>query len=292
MSIKTVENIIKPREPHFVGDGFRVHNFIPSTYQLDMSRMNPFVLLDYNSKYYFPPTDTPRGVSVHPHRGIETVTIVYEGSVAHNDSSGGGGIIRKGDIQWMTSGSGILHKEYHEKEWARKGGIFHVVQLWINLPTKEKMSRPKYQSLLNKNLQSFDLPNNEGCIKVIAGDYKGIDGIAFTFTPIYMYNVELIKNAKADFSFPSDYNTSMLIIEGSIIVNDKDIAPTDNFVLMANDGEDFEIKSLEDSKILVLSGENLNEPIAARGPFVMNTKEEISQAYLDFKTGKFGFLED
>ena len=147
MKTKTVELVVSPREPHFVGDGFRVHNFIPSGFRLDMQRMNPFIMLDYNSKFYFPPTDKPRGVSVHPHRGFETVTLAYKGRVAHHDSSGGGGIIGEGDIQWMTAASGVLHKEYHEEQWSRAGGDFQMVQLWINLPKKDKMSAPKYQAI-------------------------------------------------------------------------------------------------------------------------------------------------
>lgn len=291
LKTKTVELVVSPPEPHFVGDGFRVHNFIPGVYRLDMERMNPFVLLDYGSMLYFSPTDTPRGVGVHPHKGFETVTIAYKGKVAHNDSHGGGGIIGEGDVQWMTAGSGLLHKEYHEKEWSRQGGAFQMVQLWVNLPKKDKTSAPKYQAIINADIPRFILDNNQGEVEVIAGDYKDVAGVASTFTPIYMLNAKLKKDAKAEFSFPSNYITALVVIEGSIIVNGSSKVPTDNFVLMANDGEYFEIKATDNTIVLVLSGEPIDEPIVARGPFVMNTEGELRQAYQDFREGKFGELE-
>src|SRR5690606_24644482 len=173
MKTKTVELIASPREPHFVGDGFRVHNFIPSGFRLDMHRMNPFIMLDYNSKFHFPPSDKPKGVGVHPHRGFETVTIAYKGKVAHHDSAGGGGVISEGDVQWMTAASGILHKEYHEENFSKTGGDFQMVQLWVNLPAKDKMSPPKYQGITNEQLKKVQLPNNSGLIEVIAGEFNG-----------------------------------------------------------------------------------------------------------------------
>ncbi|MCB9201535.1 MAG: pirin family protein [Flavobacteriales bacterium] len=292
MKTRTVELVAKPREPHFVGDGFRVHNFIPSGYRLDMQRMNPFIMLDYNSKYNFPPSDKPKGVSVHPHRGFETVTIAYQGKVQHHDSSGGGGIISEGDVQWMTAASGVLHKEYHEKEWSKTGGEFQMVQLWINLPAKDKMSKPKYQAIKNQDINKFKLDERGSEIEVIAGRYENIEGTASTFTPINMYNAKLKKGAEVMLNFPSDYNTALLVIEGEITINDDVNAPTDHLVLMENDGENFTIKASQDSVVLVLSGEPINEPIAAHGPFVMNTREELIQAFDDFNSGKFGHLED
>ena len=292
MSTKTVELVVSPPLPHFVGDGFRVHNFIPGVYRLDMERMNPFVLLDYASKFYFSPTDIPRGVGVHPHKGFETVTIAYKGKVAHHDSHGGGGVIGEGDVQWMTAASGILHKEYHEKEWSRQGGDFQMVQLWVNLPKKDKTSAPKYQAIINADMPRYALDNNQGEIEVIAGQYKDVKGIAFTFTPMHLLNAKLKKDAKVEFSFPAEYNTAIVVIAGSILVNGTEKAPTDNFVLMANDGEQFEIKATSDTAtVLVLSGQPIDEPIAARGPFVMNTEGELRQAYQDFRDGKFGELE-
>lgn len=292
MATKSVELVASPREPHFVGDGFRVHNFIPSAYRLDMQRMNPIIMMDYNSKYYFEPSDIPRGVGVHPHRGFETVTIAYKGKVEHHDSSGGGGIIGEGDVQWMTAASGVLHKEFHEKEWSKKGGDFQMVQLWVNLPAKDKMSKPKYQSLENATINRHVLENNFGEIEVIAGKHKNVNGSAATFTPLHLLNAKLKKGANEDFTFPKNYNTALLVIEGSITVNNSEPAPVNNFVLMANDGEDFTIQATEDAIVLILSGEPINEPIAAHGPFVMNTRQELIQAFDDFNKGKFGYLEE
>jgi len=290
MTKRSIELVVSPREPHFVGDGFRVHNFIPSAYRLDMERMDPFIMLDYNSKYHFGPTNIPRGVDIHPHRGFETVTIAYSGKVEHHDSSGGGGIIGEGDVQWMTAASGVLHKEFHEKEWSKQGGIFQMVQLWVNLPAKDKMSTPKYQAIENQAMKRYILDDQEGEIEVIAGDYKGTKGTADTFTPINLFNAKLNNGGSAIFDFPKNYNTALLVIEGSITVNGEEKVPTDHFVLMANDGESFTIKAEEKSIILVLSGEPINEPISAHGPFVMNTRQEIVQAFDDFHKGKFGYI--
>ncbi|MGJ8667524.1 MAG: pirin family protein [Patiriisocius sp.] len=292
MKTRTVELVATPRAPHFVGDGFRVHNFIPSGFRLDMQRMDPFIMLDYNSTYNFPPSSKPKGVGVHPHRGFETVTLAYKGKVAHHDSSGGGGIIGEGDVQWMTAASGVLHKEYHEEEWSKTGGDFQMVQLWVNLPKKDKMSAPKYQAIKYGEINRFELEKNAGTIEVIAGEYNGTKGPASTFTNIYMLNAKLNKNGKAQFNFPEHYNTVLLVIEGEIIINGNAKAPTDHLALMANDGENFEIEATSDAIVLILSGEPINEPIAAHGPFVMNTKEELVEAFNDFNNGKFGYLED
>ena len=292
MSIKKIEIIVPPREPHFVGDGFRVHNFIPSAYRLDMQRMDPFIMLDYNSRFYFPPSDKPLGVGVHPHRGFETVTIAYKGRVAHHDSAGGGGIIGEGDVQWMTAASGVLHKEYHEESFSKEGGEFQMVQLWVNLPAKFKMSNPKYQAIANQEMGIVELENMGGLVEIIAGEYKGIKGPANTFTPISMLNVKLNFNGEAEFNFPAYFNTALLVVEGEVLVNEDAVVPVNHFVLMENKGEEFKIKGLQNSTVLVLSGEPINEPIAAHGPFVMNTREELVQAFQDFQNGKFGYLED
>lgn len=287
MKTKNVELVIAPAEPHWVGDGFRVHNFIPGTFPRGMERMSPFILLDYNPTYHFPPGSSPRGVDTHPHRGFETVTIAYKGKVRHNDNHGGGGIIGEGDVQWMTAASGVLHKEFHEETWSRRGGEFQMVQLWINLPAKDKMSPPKYQAIMNNQMGKFILPGEAGTVEIIAGEYQGIKGPAFTFTPIYLFNAKLKKAGNASFSFPQTYNTAILVIEGSVLVNDKTNVPTDHFVLMANDGETFDVKAKEDSIVLIMSGEPINEPIAAQGPFVMNTRQELIQAFDDFNKGRF-----
>ncbi|NLO70862.1 MAG: pirin family protein [Porphyromonadaceae bacterium] len=292
MKTKKVELVAAPREPHWVGDGFRVHNFIPSGYHLEMQRMNPFILLDYNSKYTFPPSEKPKGVGTHPHRGFETVTIAYKGKVEHHDSSGGGGIIGEGDVQWMTAASGILHKEFHESEWSKKGGEFQMVQLWVNLPAKDKMSPPKYQAITKDEMGIVVLEENAGTVEVIAGEYNGTRGKASTFTPIHLMNAKLNKGGKASFSFHANYNTALLVLEGSITVNEAEAAPTNHFVLFENEGESFTVEADEDALVLIMSGEPLNEPIAAHGPFVMNTKAEILQAFEDYNKGKFGYLAD
>ncbi len=291
MKTKNIELVLAPPTPHFVGDGFRVHNFIPSAYHLDMERMNPFIMLDYNSKHFFSATETPRGVGVHPHRGFETVTIAYEGKVEHHDSAGGGGIISQGDVQWMTAASGVLHKEFHETEWAKEGGIFQMVQLWVNLPSKNKMSKPKYQAIQNSEMTKIDLGEN-GFIEVIAGNYKGQQGPATTFSPVNMMNAKLKKGGKADFEFPAHYNTAAIIIEGSVIVNGKEKVATDHFILFENEGEQFAFEATEDAIVLIISGEPLKEPIAAYGPFVMNTQQQLVEAFNDYNQGKFGYLED
>lgn len=291
MATKNIELIAAPKPPHFVGDGFKVHNFIPSGYHLDMKRMDPFLMLDYNSKYHFSGTDTPRGVGVHPHRGFETVTIAYKGRVEHGDSAGGGGIIGEGDVQWMTAASGVLHKEFHETEWAKEGGIFQMVQLWVNLPAKDKMSPPKYQAIQNSEMKKVDLDEN-GFIELIAGEYQGEKGPATTFSPVHLMNAKLKKGGKTDFSFPANFNTAALVIEGNIMVNGEENAPTDHFVLFENEGEDFTIEASENAVVLIISGEPLKEPIFHHGPFVMNNRNEILQAFDDFNQGKFGYLED
>jgi len=249
-------------------------------------------MMDYNSKYHFSPTEIPRGVGVHPHRGFETVTIAYKGKVAHHDSSGNSGVIGEGDVQWMTAASGVLHKEYHEKEFSKTGGDFQMVQLWVNLPAKDKMSQPKYQGITNDAINKFELPDNAGIIEVIAGQYQDVKGAASTFTPVNLQNAKLNKGGKALFSFPAHYNTALLVIEGSIKINDSEVVPTDHLALFENKGETFTIEALENAIVLVLSGEPINEPIVAHGPFVMNTREEIIQAFEDVNMGRFGYLED
>jgi len=292
MTKKKIELVLSPPEPHYVGDGFRVHNFIPGGYRADMERMNPFIMLDYGSKFQFPPSDRPLGVGVHPHRGFETVTIAYKGRVAHHDSTGQSGVIGEGDVQWMTAASGILHKEYHEKEFSKKGGDFQMVQLWVNLPSQFKMSAPKYQSLTKDQISKYELESGSGTVGIIAGEYKGQKGSASTFSPVNLLNVKLNKSSRADFSFPADYNTALLVIEGQITIDNTEKVPADHFALFQNEGEEFEIQTDEGAVVLVMSAESINEPIAAHGPFVMNTRQEILQAFEDYHNGKFGYLAD
>ena len=291
MKAKTIQQILPPPAPHMVGDGFRVHNFFPSGYNIGKNRMSPFFMMDYNSKVDFSPRETPRGVGVHPHRGFETVTIAYHGKIAHNDSTGNSGVIGEGDVQWMTAASGILHKEYHEEAFSKKGGPFQMIQLWINLPAKDKMSKPKYQPLTNDQLGKYQLPNDGGVVEVIAGEFKGVKGAASTFTPVEMYNVKLKKGKSVSFDLSENFNTGILVVEGSVKVNGEN-APADNFILFKNEGETISVEAAEHSILFVISGEPINEPIAAYGPFLMNTHEELEQALEDFNKGKFGYLED
>lgn len=292
MSIKSIEAVLPPDNLHFVGDGFRVYGILGRKEPLSMKRMSPFLLLDYAPVHYFPPNNgAPRGVGPHPHRGIETVTIAYKGKVEHNDSTGAGGIIEEGGVQWMTSGSGILHKEYHEKNFSKKGGEMQMVQLWVNLPTKDKMTTPKYQNLNNKDLSKVELENNAGSIDIIAGEYEDHKGPAASFSPLSLFNVKLKKGKGTSFSFNENHNTGLLIIKGSVTVNNSEKAPTNHFVLFKNKGKEFTLRADEDATILVLSGEPIDEPIASYGPFVMNTNAEIKQTIDDFNNGKFGYLD-
>lgn len=289
MKTKTVARVISPGTPHFVGDGFRVHNYIPGN--SSMQEMDPFIMLDYNSKYHFGPSEIPRGVGVHPHKGFETVTIAYQGKVEHGDSTGSGGVIHEGDVQWMTAASGILHKEFHEKEWSKKGGIFQMVQLWVNLPAKYKNDPPGYQNITNHSIPKIQLPNDAGVIEIIAGEYAGVTGAAKTFTPIHLLNAKIKSGESINFNFPAGYTTALLVIEGNIQINDIEKVAEDSFALFERDGEKFTVKASEDAVVLILSGEPIREPIAAHGPFVMNTRQELVEAFDDFNNGKFGHLD-
>jgi len=291
MKTKSIQQILPPPAPHMVGDGFRVHNFFPSGYNMPQTRMSPFFLMDYNSKIDFSPRENPRGVDVHPHRGFETVTIAFHGKVAHHDSAGNSGVITPGGVQWMTAGSGVLHKEYHEKEYSAQGGPFQMVQLWVNLPAKDKMTAPKYQGLNNEQMGKYIIPDDGGVVDVIAGDFKGVKGPASTFTPINMYVIRLKQGKRLEFDLPASYNTGLLVTEGAMKFNEDAQANTDEFALFQNDGERITVEALEDAVILTLNGEGIDEPIAAHGPFLMNTYDEIHQAIKDFSTGKFGKLE-
>jgi redox-sensitive bicupin YhaK (pirin superfamily) len=287
---RSIEEVLSPTEAHMVGDGFKVVNYLPGGKNFG-KRMNPFFLMDFNPEYNFSPTDIPRGVGVHPHRGFETVTIAYKGSVAHNDSAGNSGVINPGDVQWMTAASGILHKEYHEKEFAKKGGAFEMVQIWVNLPKKYKMSSPKYQAILNQQKGKVDLPENAGKAHIIAGEYKGIKGAAKTFSPVEMYDIRLNENGEIELNLPATYNTGLLIVEGEITINDNTRVSQHQYTQFKNEAGIIKIKAGKKSNLLLLSGEPINEPVTAYGPFVMNTIEEIQEALADVKSGKFGTLD-
>ena len=292
MALRSIEAVLPPVNLHFVGDGFRVYGILGRREPLTMKRMSPFLLMDYAPVHYFPPNNgVPRGVGSHPHRGIETVTIAYKGKVEHNDSTGAGGVIEEGGVQWMTSGKGILHKEYHEKNFSKKGGEMQMVQLWVNLPAKDKMTEPKYQNIEKKDLAKVDLGNGIGSIDIIAGEFENNKGPASSFTPLSLFNVKLKKGKGTSLSFKESHNTGLLIIKGNVTINNSEKVPTNHFVLFNNRGSEFTIKADDEAEILVLSGEPIDEPIASYGPFVMNTNVEIRQTIDDFNSGKFGYLD-
>jgi redox-sensitive bicupin YhaK (pirin superfamily) len=286
---KSIERIIpRPARPGMVGDGFRVYNMIPGA-GISQQRVSPFLMLDFNAEFDFGPSEHLRGVDVHPHKGFETVTIAYKGSVAHHDSAGNSGIINPGDVQWMTAGAGILHKEYHEQEFSRKGGPFEMVQLWVNLPKKDKSAKPGYQGITADQMAKVQLPDDGGVVNVIAGTYNNITGPASTFSMVNLFDIKLKANGSADFTVPSGHNTALLVINGNVQVNGEQ-AKEHSFILFKNDGEEISIKADTDSVVLVLSGEPINEPIASYGPFVMNTQQEIMEAIQEFQSGKYGVL--
>lgn len=287
-SFRTIETFFRGPDFHMVGDGFKVTQYFPQGRNLFV-RFSPFILLDYNPPCYFEPSNHRPGVGAHPHRGFETVTIDYDGKVEHHDNKGNHGIIGPGDVQWMTAGSGVLHKEYHETEFSKNGGILHMIQLWVNLPKKDKMVHPKYQSISKGDMGIYKIPENNGEIKIISGEVKGVKGPATTFSKINLYNVNLKNYGVVCLDEPSNFNTGILVINGRVKVNDERIFDEGEFILFDNVEGEIKIASIsEESLFLVLSGEPLNEPVVADGPFVMNTEREISQAYNDFEDGKFG----
>jgi redox-sensitive bicupin YhaK (pirin superfamily) len=285
-----IEGVFSPANTHMVGDGFKVMNFYPNGKGFE-ERMSPFFLLDFNAEVNFPPSEISRGVGVHPHRGIETITFAYKGSVAHHDSAGNSGVINPGDVQWMTAGGGVLHKEYHEKTFDQKGGAFEMVQLWINLPKQHKYTPAKYQSILHAKKPNVALADNMGTVHVVAGEYNGVKGIAKTFSPVHIYDIHLNPNGEVNFSLPAGFNSAILVIDGDVAVNETPVAEN-HYVQFKNEAGDIHIKASKKSILLVLSGEPLNEPYVSYGPFVMNTEEEIKQAIEDYNAGKFGFLKD
>ncbi len=287
---KPIEKITpRPARPGMVGDGFRVYNFIPGA-NIPQRRISPFLMLDFNAEYDFGPSEKLRGVDVHPHKGFETVTIAYKGSVAHHDSTGNSGIIHPGDVQWMTAGAGILHKEYHEEQFSKTGGPFEMVQLWVNLPKKDKSTPAQYQSIAADQMGKVELDDSAGQVNVIAGAFNEVKGPAFTYSPVNLFDIKLKKDKQVTVNVPATHNTAILVVNGSAEINGQQAAEH-CFVLFGNDGEAIEVKATEDAVLLLLSGEPINEPIASYGPFVMNTQEEIHEAIKEFQSGKYGVLE-
>lgn len=288
---RSIEGIFTGAPFTMVGDGFRVSNFFPNGNNFG-PRFSPFILLDYGAPFAFPPSLEPKGVGAHPHRGFETVTIAYQGRVEHHDNAGNHGIIGPGDVQWMTAGSGLLHKEYQEAEFSRNGGVMQMIQLWVNLPKQHKMHPPKYQELLREQMGYVQLPEDGGQVRIIAGDYNGVQGPATTFTPVHLFDITFKQNGKAQFTLPANFNSAVLVLRGQVRVNGQQTAAENQFVLLRNEPGETLIEALqEDALVIVLSGEPIREPIFQYGPFVMNTKEEIIQAYDDFNNGKFGSFD-
>jgi quercetin 2,3-dioxygenase len=275
---------------HWVGNGFPVRTLF--FYQQLGKEMSPFLMLDLAGPAEFPATTERKGVGTHPHRGFETVTIVYDGEVSHKDSTGQGGTIGPGDVQWMTAGSGILHQEFHSDDFAKRGGVLQMVQLWVNLPAKHKMTAPAYQAILSHSIPEIELSNSSGLIRVIAGEHEGHVGPAKTFTPMNVFDIRLKKGEELVLPVADGWNTSVVVLRGALEgAGDSGVVAKDAKMLMfSQDGQDIKIKALEDSVALLLSGEPIDEPIVGHGPFVMNTRQEIDQAINDFNRGAFGSI--
>ena len=283
--MKKVIGIQGNDQGHWVGDGFPVRTLF--FYQDLGKQMSPFLMLDYAGPAEFPPTTERKGVGSHPHRGFETVTIVYKGEVAHKDSTGQGGVIGPGDVQWMTAGSGILHEEFHAEGFAKNGGTLDMVQLWVNLPANLKMTKPAYQAILDQQIPAIELKHGVGVARIIAGDFDGHKGPAHTFTPMNVIDLKLRKG-KAIIATHEGWNTSLVVLKGAVEAGDGVVVKDAQMLMFSSQGQDIQLNALEDSIALLLSGEPIDEPIVGYGPFVMNTKEEITQAMQDFNSGSFG----
>ncbi|HWL41725.1 MAG TPA: pirin family protein [Ilumatobacter sp.] len=290
--LRAVAHVAGEGRYHWVGDGFRVEGmFAPGDGLAHL--VSPFLLLDYHAPHEYGPTATPRGVGVHPHRGFETVTLAFDGRVAHHDSTGAGGVIAAGDVQWMTAAAGILHKEYHEAEWAATGGRFHMAQLWVNLPAAHKMDTPRYQPLTAEQIGRVDLAGG-GSIRVVAGDFDGHLGPATTYTPINLWDVELPAGAALAPAVPAEHNVAVLALDGALVVNGREVVAGRLAVLdRAQPGRDgVEVVAPTGGRALVMTGLPIDEPVAAYGPFVMNTRQQLIEAFDDFQAGRFGHLDD
>jgi redox-sensitive bicupin YhaK (pirin superfamily) len=288
---RTIERVFRGASRHWVGDGFHVSNYFPSATE-SQKRMSPFFLLDYQKPEAFAPTTRRRGVGTHPHRGFETVTIAYQGSIAHRDSTGNGGVIGPGEVQWMTAGGGVLHNEFHEEEFARAGGILHMIQIWVNLPRSHKLTAPKYQALTGRSIEVVPLAQERGVVRVISGTYEDARGPAETFSPAHMLDLRLKPGAQVRLPTPKDYNTALLVLDGQVTANGSKPVSAGEFILFKNDGDEVLAESLTDSIVLFLSGAPIDEPLVHYGPFVMNSVDEINQAIEDFNRGQFGELRD
>ena len=285
---KWIEKIVAPREKHWVGDGFHVSTIF-SMHSEDPESISPFLMMDHAAPKYFPPTQKKRGVGEHPHRGFETVTFAIKGEVEHRDSGGGGGKITTGGIQWMTAGSGVVHDEFHSREFSQKGGDFEMIQLWVNLPSKFKMTQPRYQSFEKGDFPIIDHGNHEMSVKVIAGTFGTVTSPVKTFSPINMYELNGSSGSQLEITLPVGSNTLVFQLSGKSSVADQQIE-NGNLAILSKSGNSFKLELLEESKVMILNGEPLGEPVAAYGPFVMNTRQELMEAFKDFQAGKMGQL--
>jgi redox-sensitive bicupin YhaK (pirin superfamily) len=275
--------------PHWVGDGFPVRTLF--SHSESAREISPFLLLDHAPPTVFAPAARPRGVGEHPHRGFETVTIVYQGEVEHRDSTGQGGIIGPGDVQWMTAASGILHEELHSHAFTRSGGTMEMVQLWVNLPAKDKTARPGYQTLLDRDIPRVSLPDGAGTLRVIAGSHAGHAGPARTFTPIDVWDVHLLEGRRTDLTLHEGRTTAVVVLRGTLLLNGEEVVRAGQAAFLDRAGTDVSLEADDDVALLVLSGEPIDEPVVGQGPFVMNTREEIAQAIRDYQSGRFGTMD-
>ncbi len=285
MKAKDLVKIKQKTEQHWVGNGFPVTTMF--SYDDQGKELSPFLLLDYAGPMAFDPSDTPRGVEQHPHRGFETVTIVYQGELEHRDNAGNAGKIGPGDVQWMTAARGILHEEMHERDFTQKGGTLEMIQLWVNLPAKDKMSEPRYQEIVNSDIPVVTLSDNGGTVRVIAGDCQGTRGAAKTFTPINVWDIHLNTGKQMDLALPEGFTTTLLVLKGTLLMNGTQPLNEKELALFERNGNHLALEATSDTMVLVLNGEPIDEPIVGQGPFVMNTQEEILQAMTDYRAGRF-----
>ena len=284
--MKQITGIYTAPSQHWVGDGFPVRSMF--SYQTHGEQLSPFLLLDYAGPHHFPAGTEKRGVGEHPHRGFETVTVVYSGEVEHRDSTGRGGVIGPGDVQWMTAGAGILHEEFHSAEFTRTGGELKMIQLWVNLPAKDKMTKPGYQSITADVIPDVELPNNAGHMRVIAGRYEDTVGPAHTFSPLNVWDLQLNQSQEITLHQPAGWSTALVVLEGEIVVNGEGNAREGQLVVLSQKGEALHLAAGTNAKVLLMAGEPLQEPIVGYGPFVMNSKAQIAEAVRDFNSGRFG----
>jgi quercetin 2,3-dioxygenase len=284
---KKLIKIERDFSPHWVGDGFPVRSLC--SYQRNTERNDPFLLLDYAAPYEFPPGAAPRGVGEHPHRGFETVTIIYQGELEHRDSGGNHGTIGPGDVQWMTAASGVVHEEFHSEAFTRSGGTFEVAQLWVNLPAKSKMSPPRYQDIRASDIPRVELANGAGVARVIAGELAGARGPAKTFTPIILGDLRLTAGRRAELALPDGFTTMLVVQHGSVAIGAEQ-ADAVSLCTFDRAGDRILLECTDEATVLLLCGQPIGEPVVGQGPFVMNTAAEIRQAILDFQAGAMGRL--